>query len=202
MPNIKRNCYGNTYQPTLARRDVVQMSNNATNGVASSAVPSGAAIGRTASNGGTTTGAVPSGVFTFYIIDESTGLGIPGAVFELTPVNGCAEPNVVNGCGATEISDADGIVRFPAERCTVYTLTEISLPAAYIANTRSYRVMTDRCGCLFVDCKPVQCLVITGVPSNTMTVIPPLVTPPVVVAPPVVTMPIVPMPRYRFVCRD
>ena len=121
-------------------------------------------------------------VFSFTKLDETTGLGIPGAVFELRPTNGS------EGAAMTVISNADGFVQFPVEPCIVYQLTEITPAAGYSASGRSYQVMLDSRGCLFIDCEPVAQFVITN--TSTAVVPPPVIRPPVI-RPPVVRPPVV-----------
>lgn len=97
-------------------------------------------------------------LFSFTKVDQSTGIGLPGAVFELRTGDGQA---------AVAESDACGKVQFEVQPCSTYHLTELSAPFNYARNERVFNVQVDQDGCVFFDYEPVVCpIVISNVPSG------------------------------------
>lgn len=88
-----------------------------------------------------------SRLLSVFKVDRNTGIGLPGAVFELR--SSCGVP-------LTSVSDAMGLVQFSIIPCTDYILREISPPEGYAPITNSFRIFLNACGCLFVNGDPIK----------------------------------------------
>lgn len=80
--------------------------------------------------------------FSFAKVDDTTRVGLPGAVFRL---HSSAGPLL------TGVSDAEGAVTFLVMPCVGYTLTETTPPEGYAPLDTTFQICVDACGRLTVD---------------------------------------------------
>lgn len=80
--------------------------------------------------------------FCFYKLARDSGIGLPGATFELKSPDGAV---------LTGVSSADGLIYFTVEACVEYVLTEMTPPDGYAATGAQFTILVDMCGRLFVD---------------------------------------------------
>lgn len=85
--------------------------------------------------------------FMFYKVDAETGCGLPGACFVLQ------HDGVTIASGK---SDANGAVCFPSLYPGTYTLYEAVSPEGYASAERTFEVVVDKSGNIYVDTVPVK----------------------------------------------